>query len=379
MFKYKPEIFDGIIKSLMENELVNDGLTYTKLYDKLVPHLGRKLSHTVYVSHLKNMKDEKILFTQEIEGRVRTKKYCLTDIARKQYRLKILGIGKEYDKRLSLYHLLIYFETYKRGQILNDKQFDILLKKIGTSKKKLKEIDIAQFKNILVNLEAAYVEPISEIQIQQLSSNTLGSRSKKPLYYVLHLGFSINEFVSYIRKLRNNREPRPFSRYAPLVPFVRFIDYSRKEIEDAVNNLQDLGLLRTISFAGQEGKRRFRIANKALINLTQYIHFIETINFYQIAIKIFFIDKPNDDETNTLDYYLGKKNADKLIAMAYNVRRKNLRTLSNKELQEKKDFVLELGNVIETLLQSCAIQNKEILKDEFLRELYLPFSIYDEH
>lgn len=374
MFMYRSEIFNGIVKLLMKEKSLN----YTSLYEKVREDLGRKLSHRDYNAHLRHMVEERILH-KEIEGKRSSKYYHLTESARKQCRLEILGIGNEYEKRQSLYHLLINFENFKRGEILNDKQLHRLLKKIGTSKNKLKRNDISQFKNMLVNVEAAYEESISEIQILQLSTDKLGRWQKEPMYYVLYLGFSIIEFISYIRKLRNNREPRPFSRYAPLVPFVGFIDYSRKEIEDAVNNLQDLGLLRTISFEVQEGKRRFRIINQALINLTQYIHFIEMINFYQIAIKIFFINKPNNDETNNLVYYFGEKNTDKLIAMAYNVRRKNLRTLSEQELQEKKDIVLALSNAIERLLLLCAAHHKEILKDELLRLLYLPFSVYDEH
>jgi hypothetical protein len=48
-------------------------------------------------------------------------------------------------------------------------------------------------------------------------------------------------------------------------------------------------------------------------------------------------------------------------------------------MQEKKDYVTELSNEITYLATLFREQNKEILKDEFLRELYLPFSIYDEH
>lgn len=371
---YKPEIFNGIVKLLVKDGTLN----YTSLYDKLTADLGRKLSHRDYNAHLRYMVGEKILHKQEVEGKGSSRFYHLTESSRKQYRLRILGMGNEFEKRLSLYHLLIYFEAFKRGKILNDKQLITLLKKMGTSKNKLKQIDINEFKNLLPNLVTAYEDPISETQIQQFTADTLGGRSKKPKYYVLYLGFSIEEFVSYIRKLRNNTEPRPFSKRVPLVPFVRFINYSRKEIEEAVNNLQELGLLRTISFAEKKVERRFRIASEALINLTQYIHFIEMISFNQIAIKIFFIDKPNDDEKNILVYYLGEKNASKLIAMAYNERRKNLRTLSKKELQEKKDFVFELSNVIERLLVVCATQNEKILKDEFLRVLYLPFSMYGQ-
>lgn len=364
---YKPEIFDGIINILIKSQMENSSLTYTTLYKKLAVRLDRKLSHRDYTSHLTKMIEEKIIYKQEIEGKKLSQYYVLTESARKQYQLRIMRSGEEYEKRLSLYHLLIYFETFKRGQILNDNQLDKLLTKIGTSRDKLTKI------------EGAYEEPISDIEIVPLSSKRFANSSRKLMYYVLMRGLSIREFVSYIRKLRNNKEPKPFSRYAAIVPFVRVIKYTPKEVEDAINLLHKDGLLSQITFTVEKVESRFRLANKALIKLIQDFHLIQTLYFYQIVTKIIFIDRPDEEEKNTLVYYFGEKGANRFIAGASNLRRKNLKDLTKQELQEKKDYVTGLSNEIRYLAILFGEQNKEILKDEFLRELYLPFSIYDEH
>lgn len=353
--------------------------TYTTLYKKLVDHLGRKLSHRDYTSHLTRMIEEKIIYKQEIEGKKLSQYYVLTESARKQYQLRILGSGEEYEKRLSLYHLLIYFETFKRGQILNDNQLDKLLLRIGTSRDKLKKIDTTEFNNQLISLEEAYEEPISEIEIAQLYPKRFANSSRKRMYYVLMRGFSVKEFVSYLRKFRNNKEPKPFSRYTAIVPFVRVMKYTPKEVEDAINLLHKEGLLRQITFTAEKVESRFRLANKALIKLIQDFHLIQTLYFYQIVTKTIFIDRPDEEEKNTLAYYFGEKGANLFIAGASNLRRKNRNNLTKEQLQEKKDYVTTLSNEIRYLAILLGEQNKEILKDEFLRELYLPFSIYDEH
>jgi hypothetical protein len=152
-----------------------------------------------------------------------------------------------------------------------------------------------------------------------------------------------------------------------------------KEIEDVINLLQEASLIRPVTLRGEKEERRFRIANNGLIKLIQDFHLTQILYFRQIVIKIAFIAKPDQEEKDTLVYYFGEKKANHFIAFLSDQRRKYQKNFTRQEMQEKKDDVTELSNEITYLATLFREQNKEILKDEFLRELYLPFSIYDEH
>jgi hypothetical protein len=162
---YKPDIFDGIIKNLVYHSNLKNGLTYTVLYRQLAESLGRKVSHRDYSSHLSLMVLDGLLGTEKGEEKKILKRYFLTEKARKMFQLKILGIGSEYEKRLSLYQLLIYYETFKRGQVLTDDQLKRVLKRYGIRRENLKKVDTTQFDGL--DIQTAYEEPGKEIEIIQ--------------------------------------------------------------------------------------------------------------------------------------------------------------------------------------------------------------------
>jgi hypothetical protein len=377
MFKYKTEIFDGIVKMLIEKQVENVGLTYSTLYKKLVSCLGRNLSYRDYNSHLVKMKEEKILCTQKIKGKKKSEYYCLTQNARKLYQLKILGMGKEYEKRLSLYHLIIYFETFKRGQNLTRPQLQKLLKRIGISWNKLRRVDTTYLDDLLNN-QAAYEEPVTEIEIFELPNNKFGTKPIKPLFYVLMRGLSVTEFLSYMNRLRNGKEPKPFSQYPVIVPFVASIEFTDTEVEDAIQLLENANILKPITYTMNKKDARWRIADKRLINLIQQLRIIGTIYFRKIIMKVAFIDTPDDDEKEVIAYFYGEKRAGHLLAFLNDRRKEYLKTVTKRKLQERKRFIRNLSNLIERLFAACGKENEEIIKDGFLRKLYLPFTFFED-
>jgi hypothetical protein len=158
---YKPDIFNGIVNILADPQNNVGSLTYTALYNNLIGNLGRKVSRRDYSSNLAKMVQAKILDTKAIKEKKKFKCYFLTEKARKMLQLDILGIGREYEKRLALYQLIIYFETFKRGQILTYTQLIRLLKGYGIQRRNLKKVDTIQFDTLAI--QAAYEEPINEI------------------------------------------------------------------------------------------------------------------------------------------------------------------------------------------------------------------------
>jgi hypothetical protein len=373
---YKPDIFDGIIKNLVYHSNLKNGLTYMVLYKQLAESLGRKVSHRDYSSHLSLMVLDGLLGTEKGEEKKILKRYFLTEKARKMFQLKILGIGSEYEKRLSLYQLLIYYETFKRGQVLTDAQLKRVLKRYGIQRKNLKKLDTLQFDGL--DIQAAYEEPVYEIEIIQYPAGSFGTKSLKPVYYVLKRGLSVNEFLSYLRKLKNGKEPRPFLPLPSLVPFVHYTSYNAREVEEAISLLNDLNLLKPIAPVLNKGDTRFRIADKRLIKLIQQIHLIEKVYFHKTLMKVAFIGPPDTDEKDIFAYYFGKERAAHVIAFLSSKRTHFLKTLNKAELQEKTEYVMNLCMFIEELTRACIAENQEIIKDDFLKELYLPFSSYKD-
>jgi hypothetical protein len=142
--------------------------------------------------------------------------------------------------------------------------------------------------------------------------------------------------------------------------------------------LNDLNLLKPIAPALNKGDTRFRIADKRLIKLIQQIHLIEKVYFHKTLMKVAFIGPPDTDEKDIFAYYFGKERAAHVIAFLSSKRTHFLKTLNKAELQEKTEYVMNLCMFIEELTRACIAENQEIIKDDFLKELYLPFSSYKD-
>ena len=377
MFKYKTEIFDGIVKSLIEKQVEITGLTYSKLYLKLVSHLGYTLSHRDYNSHLVKMKQENIIYSQKIKGKKKSEYYCLTKNANKLYQLKILGIGKEYERRLSLYHLIIYFEAYKRGHILTSAQLHKFLKRIGISWNKLRKVDTTHFNGEL-KIQAAYEDPVTEIEILELTPSKDEIKIIKPLFYVLMRGVSATEFISYMKRIKNGTEPKPFSQYPITVPFAASIEFTDTEVEEAIELLKKMNILKPIIHTTNKKDSRLRIADNRLINLIQQLRIIGTVYYYKIIMKVGFIDRPDDKEKEVMAYFYGEKRASHFLAFLNDRRKEYLRTVTKRKLQERKRFIGNLCNYTESLFVACGKENNEIIKDELLRKLCLPLILSKE-
>ena len=179
--------------------------------------------------------------------------------------------------------------------------------------------------------------------------------------------------MSYIRKLTKGQEPRPFSKLPSLVPFVNFVTYTDTEVDEAIALLVKANLLRPITYSGNKRSKRFRLTDKQLIQFIHQIRMIETVNFYKTIMKIAFVEKPTDSEKDDISYYFGEHKAGHFIAFLNDQRKKYFKTLTKRKLEDYRRKVTRLCRSIEKMSVSCSKQNQQIIKDELLAELYLPF------
>jgi DNA-binding transcriptional ArsR family regulator len=146
-----PQIFDSIIKILVRT----DEMRSLMLYNKLVNELKKHFSYTTFDNHLK-----RLIEIGYVNKRKETSSnynispiyYSLTNKGKKDYNLEILEISHLINKNRILYQLLLFFDCYKRSNILSERQFKNFLKKIGIKFENMEQMDLETLKHIQQNI-----------------------------------------------------------------------------------------------------------------------------------------------------------------------------------------------------------------------------------
>ncbi len=365
----RAEIINALVQSIVRNGTQVEKMKYTDLYYKTSRRLGRKISHRDYNSHLKCMLDDQVLDKAEVGNRG----YSLTEKGYKQYQLKILGIGNDINRRVGLYQSLICFDIFKRGQLLNDKQLEKFLTKIGRSRDSLTKIEFLHENDL--KIVTAFVDPTTGLEIIQYTQDKFESRLGETTYYVVMEGFSVEEFIAYTTKLRNRTEPRPLSKYMAHIPYVRFEKYSKEEVENLIHLLEGAGLIKPAFFKADRNELRFRVAD-SLLNVIGVLTMIETAYFHAVAEKMIFFEKPDEDDREFIIRYMGERGADRFIALASKNRREFLNNTPVQKEDVKNLFARHLNCRIKDIILQFKDDIDEFLKDEFLMDLLLPLYPY---
>ena len=209
---------------------------YSKIHSRVEQLLHHPLSDRQLVKNLSDMVYEKLLNRDDPTGRRGSKVYfSLTEKAKRKYNLKILGIDKKVEKRKSLYNLLVFFEVYKRRPLLTEKQLARFLEQIGSSINGLEKVGETK---LLDNIPETSFKPIKGVEIIGLSQYDPKTESNKMWYYTAIPGFSIEEFMIYLKLLKRGWEPRPFTTSRTIIPFTLYTSYTKKEVEEALELLK---------------------------------------------------------------------------------------------------------------------------------------------
>lgn len=212
------------------------------------------MSHRDFVSCLQAMVNENIVNKIDKTGKRGSEvHYSLSDNARKQHQLRILKVDKDYETKRSIYQLLIYFHSFKRGELLKRKQLNKKLLEFGLRFEDFQQINRKQpqmstpIDNIKYTEIKALLYPIRNIGIVEYRDNENSHLTRNNIVYYLYIpGFTVMEFIMYIKKLARRKEPRPFSHYPPPVPYVFYRNFTDTEIEEAIQLFHKAGLIRII-------------------------------------------------------------------------------------------------------------------------------------
>jgi hypothetical protein len=381
--KYRTDIFNAIAESLLQSET---DLTYSALYQKVLDILDYILSHRDFVACLQVMVNENTVNKIDKSGKRGSKiYYSLSENARTQHQLRILKVDKDYETKRSIYQILLYFHSFKRGELLTQRQLNKKLFELGLRFEDLQQVNYGEDRvtaaltgNIKYTEVNAFTDPIGNIAVVEYKDNENNRFAKNNVVYYLYIpGFTVTEFIIYIKKLRKMKEPRPFSDYPPLVPYIFYRNFTDIEIKEAIELFNKAGLIKIIPPI-IAGETRYYLSDDSLIGLITIIRQIQEIMVHKVITKLTYIESPDDNDRQILGYYFGKKAADITIAKAHEVR-KDLRKKPDTNIESKK-IIEEYDNNINSLISSLdEIYGSKFKSSDLLINLIVDFPKTDRN
>lgn len=375
------DIFNTITECLLQSR---SNPTYSTLCQQVIANLDCTLSHRDFANCLQDMVDENIVNKVDKTGKRGSKiYYSLSENAMSQHQLQILKVDKDYETKRSIYQILLYFHSFKRGELLTQRQLNKKLHEFRLRFEDLQEIKnkkngvttmIGNIEYTQINAFTNSFKNIGVIKYEKKESCRIVKNNFA--YYVYVHGFTITEFIKYIKKLKTMKEPRPFSRYPPFVPYIFYRNFRDSEIEDAIQLFHKARLIKIIPpiFVGEI---RYYISDDSLIGLITMIMQIQEILLHKDFTKLTYIQKPDENDRQILELYFGKKGTDFTIAKAHQIR-KSLRNQPNMQIEGKRtiqEYDYNIGILINSL--NNTYENR-FMSNELLMNLITTFPKVDQ-
>lgn len=382
-----------IIDKLLGNEGIE--LSYTNIYEGIKQVLGKKISHSDFSSHIRNVEKDGLLRRNDPSGGRRGVKvlFSLSEYAKQKDALWILKIDNERERKKRLLRLFLCFHVYRRFPLLTARQLPRFLKSIGGySKNDLKEIspkipDNSSMPIDMFGNRATVYDLINGIQIIGTVVEKAKRRHKETFYYPVIQGFSVEEFLLYAEDLRNSNEPRPFSDKIPFIPYIHQDTYSESEVNDAIRSLLGDQIITRIRPIFRE-ENRFDIVSQELKDLAYVIWSIYQIDIHSLLGKILFIGKPSEEDKEYLNSHFGRFGTEKVLLVEAHDHRRDMKKQGDKIYKETKNFfskglpesrvklVEELLEKYKNMIGSKKIPTPHRVIHELLYDILYPTPVY---
>ena len=274
-----PKIFDSIINSLIQT----DEMRSSMLYKKLVNELKKHFSYTTFDNHLKRLIEIGYVNKREettSNYNISPIYYSLTNKGKKDYNLEILEIPHLINKNRILYQLLLFFDCYKRSNILSERQFKDFLKEIGIKFENMEQMDLETLKHIQDNIFSNVTNGYRTYNNISIAEYRNSSNSSK-YYYVILPGFTIQEFLDYLKLIKKGKEPQPFAQFPTRIqiPYIHYKKFSKEEVTKAIELLKINGIIRPILDI-YRGEMRYDICNDSMKNILSDYWFLHIFDFH---------------------------------------------------------------------------------------------------
>ncbi len=291
------------------------------------------------------------------------------------YNLRIPEIGYTINKKRVLYQLLLFFDCYKRSNIKTERQFKNFLKKVEIKFENMKHIDfqiLKQIQNIFSDVTNVY-KADNNISIGEHRNSSNSSK----YYYVILPGFTIEEFLEYLKLIKKCNEPHPFTELSKCleIPYVQYLDFSEDEISEAVLLLKEYGIIKPIVDI-YKGEMRYDICNDSVKEILIDYWSLHLFDFYISFQRLVYNTKPSDANKRYMKLYFGEQRLNHKLALIYNLRKKNRNEFEN-ELQENNDNLEKLKE-LRTIILKNIVENSRLLTENdtyilsLVKEICLP-------
>ena len=336
-----------------------------------------KISKTTYNKYKKVLLEKGIIKKREIPNtnkKIPQTLYSLTTKGKKDYSLRILDIQSSINKNRVLYQLLLFFEYYKRSNIITEIQFKNFLKKIEIKFENMEQMNREKFEQIKqdfpFDVTNSYIT-YNNISICEFRNSSNYSK----YYYVVLPGFTIDEFLDYLELVKTGKEPQPFAQFPTRIqiPYIHYLPFSKEEVVEAIELLRINGIIRPILDI-YRGESRYDISNEILKEILSQYWFLHICDFYISFQRIMYEKKPSDADKEYMKLYFGEHKLERKLAFIYDLRKKNKEEFE-KEILEKYGNIEELKVIRNKILENIQ-KNTRLLKENDIYILSLVKEIF---
>jgi hypothetical protein len=359
--KYKQEIFGAIIKAYSDSTIVE--IHYREIWRRVNEALGREVSFRDFQAHIRYMEDENLLKRRDPGGRGHMVRFSLTSRAKRMESFKILGIDESFKNRKKIYQLLLFFKLFKRRNPITQRKLYRFLEQIGTSEKALEVVKTTE--------KITHFKPVKGVEIIKWIQDDSRMNHTASVYHIAIPGFTVNEFISYLKKLKKGKEPKGFEyvlkgfeydAYITNVHLIADVNISNSEITDAIKTFTDNDLIRPINEVFS-GETRYDIVDKTLIKFLNDVWMVHDMDLRLLFERIVYCDEIKDEDENTLKLMYGKKVAGRILAIAYHSRKRTKDQRFKDEEKASRKFIDIWLKHRMSLAQNIPKRHQKVIED----------------
>jgi DNA-binding PadR family transcriptional regulator len=307
--------------------LYDKSMTSTQLKQLSETRMGQSVSFKTYSKHIARLLDEGMIIIEHDKGRGSTKKYAISSIGSKRYKL---GLNKSNPNYLIFKQVYInlLFRDMPFGTTFATSQLEKLLGDLEISKKQLKVHHIEENyldQNLVGDLESPYLQRRLPVQLTIYYHSVSGAYILESIEYREHIyyrfcmemdsvfqytlpGMSINDFIN--------------KRY-------RF-KATRRLVESLFVILHEIGIIGPI---GQfRGETRYIIMDDEFHDLILDIHRLNDLGKELDSVWFRHFDKPSKEQLEKMKLFY----ADEKSANSYLMKLEIQRYLNRKEIVKRK-------------------------------------------
>lgn len=322
--KYDLDIDNCIIQMLYKQQDTN----YKKLKENTEKSVGRKLSPSTYTAHIWRLESGGILRRID-QGKGKSVIYTLTELARRQVRLHILGspLEKVFSFR-RIYKKILFNDVLTPAiNIENEDDFEKIVSEFGIRSTNLRWGMICTIEND-DGIELIYGKGNSTDK-KLLAKKYWQARpglSKElveieftcfPLAYEQNFDMLIKR-IEYWQINKKSESTKYRQEYLFQLPgfskkdlHIDDSEFEKDKIDLAIKAMQDLKLIGPI--ANIQGEIRFVITDDRLHELLSGLWNLHEMEFFYLTQKWKYFDTPTSEEVSRMERLLGKNEAQQMF------------------------------------------------------------------